>query len=268
MALLSPHKVKRSANVRHSSGKREIKRFYKNVTISQQDGQFEINLDRKRLKTPMGKILRLPTEGLALAVATEWDRQEGVLEQSSMYLTNLSNAATDKPVPQSPAERASDILEFLETDTVRFRVEEPAHLVQLQALAWDPVVKWVQDRHQVEITWTDSIVAPPVAGETREKIGRYLTSYDSWSLIGLQAIVEGLKSVILALAVVDRHLSVETAVALSRLEEEYQIAQWGNVEWAHDITALHLRASVAASVLFIHLNTEVSSTNRKSAPKS
>ena len=42
---------------------------------------------------------------------------------------------------------------------------------------------------------------------------------------GLQHIVESLKSVILALALVDRHLNVETAVALSRLEEEYQVLE-------------------------------------------
>ena len=60
--------------VRFSSNS-DIKRFYKNVTITQQESQFEINLDRKKLKTPMGKLLRLPSEGLALAVAAEWDQQ-------------------------------------------------------------------------------------------------------------------------------------------------------------------------------------------------
>jgi chaperone required for assembly of F1-ATPase len=35
--------------------------------------------------------------------------------------------------------------------------------------------------------------------------------------------VEALKSVVLALALLERHVSVETAVALSRLEEEYQV---------------------------------------------
>lgn len=37
-----------------------------------------------------------------------------------------------------------------------------------------------------------------------------------------------LKSVVLSLGVIDRHLSVEQAVLLSRLEEEYQVERWHN----------------------------------------
>lgn len=34
-----------------------------------------------------------------------------------------------------------------------------------------------------------------------------------------------LKSVVLSLGIIDRHLSVEQAVLLSRLEEEYQVGE-------------------------------------------
>lgn len=34
-----------------------------------------------------------------------------------------------------------------------------------------------------------------------------------------------LKSVVLSLGIIDRHLSVEKAVLLSRLEEEYQVGE-------------------------------------------
>ena len=33
------------------------KRFYKNVSVVQSNGQFEINLDHRKLKTPMGSPL-------------------------------------------------------------------------------------------------------------------------------------------------------------------------------------------------------------------
>ena len=104
-----------------------------------------------------------------------------------MYLTNLSNAATDTVRPQLPADRADDILQYLETDTLRFRVEEPDHLVQFQAKAWDPVVKWVEERHGVNISWTSSIVADPLSHETKDIIKRHLMSYDAWSLLGCSA---------------------------------------------------------------------------------
>ena len=41
--------------------------------------------------------------------------------------------------------------------------------------------------------------------------------------IGLEFVITQLKSVVLALGLIDRHLTVEQAVLLSRLEEEYQV---------------------------------------------
>lgn len=50
---------------------------------------------------------------------------------------------------------------------------------------------------------------------------------------GLEYVITQLKSVVLSLGVIDRHLGVEQAVLLSRLEEEYQVERWhscfGNV---------------------------------------
>mgnify|MGYP003332890705 CR=1 FL=1 len=41
----------------HTEPKR---RFYKNVSVVQSNGQFEINLDHRKLKTPMGSPLQVP----------------------------------------------------------------------------------------------------------------------------------------------------------------------------------------------------------------
>lgn len=40
---------------------------------------------------------------------------------------------------------------------------------------------------------------------------------------GLEYVITQLKSVLLSLGMIDRHLSVEQAVLLSRLEEEFQV---------------------------------------------
>lgn len=66
--------------------------------------------------------------------------------------------------------------------------------------------------------------------------------------------VDTLKSIILAFAAIDQRISVEKAVSLARLEEEYQLKFWGRVEWAHDLAQQELQARLAASVLFVHLN--------------
>lgn len=46
-----------------------------------------------------------------------------------------------------------------------------------------------------------------------------------FSCAGLEYVITQLKSVVLSLGMIDRHLSVEQAVLLSRLEEEYQVGE-------------------------------------------
>lgn len=50
------------------------------------DGLYEINLDRRKLKTPGGKLFTVPNEALAVAVATEWDAQRDTLKFYTMHL--------------------------------------------------------------------------------------------------------------------------------------------------------------------------------------
>lgn len=45
----------------------------------------------------------------------------------------------------------------------------------------------------------------------------------SFFFAGFEYVITQLKSVVLSLGIIDRHLSVEQAVLLSRLEEEYQV---------------------------------------------
>lgn len=50
------------------------------------DGLYEINLDRRKLKTPGGTLFTVPNEALAIAVATEWDAQRDTLKFYTMHL--------------------------------------------------------------------------------------------------------------------------------------------------------------------------------------
>uniref|UniRef100_A0A9L0SD04 ATP synthase mitochondrial F1 complex assembly factor 2 n=1 Tax=Equus caballus TaxID=9796 RepID=A0A9L0SD04_HORSE len=64
----------------------ERKRFYQNVSITQGEGGFEINLDHRKLKTPQAKLFTVPSEALAIAVATEWDSQQDTIKFYTMHL--------------------------------------------------------------------------------------------------------------------------------------------------------------------------------------
>ncbi|EPY87775.1 ATP synthase mitochondrial F1 complex assembly factor 2-like protein [Camelus ferus] len=201
-------------------------------------GGFEINLDHRKLRTPGAKIFTVPSEALAVAVATEWDSQQDTIRPYTMHLTTLCNTALDNPTQRDKDQLIRAAVKFLDTDTI-----------------------W----YSVEIGSSTSILGPsiPARSPDREVLASHLASYSMWALQGIEFVVTQLKSIVLTLGLLDRHLTVEQAVLLSRLEEEYQIQKWGSIEWAHDYERQELRARTAAGTLFVHLCSESTTVKHK-----
>lgn len=237
------------------------KKFYNEVSITSENGnRYEINLDGRKVKTPTGSVLYLKSEPLALAVANEWRSQNQVIRSSEMHLTTLANTAIDNPMRVSEESQISSIVEFLTTDTLCFRVDEPEELKMAQKEKWNPLVDWFMNEFDVDLTVTSDIFVSPVPEETKHTLKKFLATYDLPSLVALNFVTENLKSTILSLATLKRRVSVEEAISLSRLETEFQTSKWGNIEWAHDIDLMQTRARVSAGILFLHLSNDFSST--------
>uniref|UniRef100_A0A452R4B9 ATP synthase mitochondrial F1 complex assembly factor 2 n=1 Tax=Ursus americanus TaxID=9643 RepID=A0A452R4B9_URSAM len=96
----------------------ERKRFYQNVSITQGEGGFEINLDHRKLKTPQAKLFTVPSEALAIAVATEWDSQQDTIKFYTMHLTTLCNTSLDNPTQRNKDQLIRAAVKFLDTDTI------------------------------------------------------------------------------------------------------------------------------------------------------
>ncbi|XP_062128222.1 ATP synthase mitochondrial F1 complex assembly factor 2-like [Drosophila sulfurigaster albostrigata] len=127
-------------------------------------------------------------------------------------------------------------------------------LQELQLNEWDPVINWFNKRFETNLQKTMSITPPYVTDEDKIKIAKHFQSFSLDTLHGYTFAVDTLKSIVLACAVIEQQISVEKAVTLSRLEEEYQLKFWGRVEWSHDLSQQDLQARLAASVLFVHFN--------------
>ncbi|KAJ6649694.1 ATP synthase mitochondrial F1 complex assembly factor 2 [Pseudolycoriella hygida] len=232
------------------------KRFYKNTNVVYSgNNQYEITLDNRKLKTPNGAQFVVRSEPLAIAVAAEWNAQKETVERSTMHLTALCSTAIDNPNRLTKEDMVNFMLNFVPTDTVLFHSSEDDELYKVQCRDWDPVIKWFNDRYETDLKKSRDISSPVLAGESKMNISKYLMSYDLTSMHGFVFAVDVLKSIVLAFACIDRYLTVEQAVRLSRLEEEFQITHWGRVEWAHDLSQQDLQARLAAAVLFIHFNT-------------
>lgn len=133
-------------------------------------------------------------------------------------------------------------------------MQEEKRLKELQVAEWNPVIEWFNKRYDVNLEPTDDLEVPAFAPGTAMNLSRYLSSYNEAALNGFVFAVDTLKSVILTCACVDRFITVEKAVLLARLEEEYQLGHWGRVEWAHDVSKLDLQARLSAAILFTHFN--------------
>ncbi|XP_045511673.1 ATP synthase mitochondrial F1 complex assembly factor 2 [Colias croceus] len=239
------------------------KRFYRRADIVQNENNWEVTLDHRRLKTPNGQVLTVNTESLARAIAMEWDAQHESITQPTMHLTALCNTALDNPGKLNKHDIASYLIDYIATDTLLFYSDEEEDLRELQEQKWGPVLEWFQKRFGVTQEVSKDFEPPPVATETRAVLAKYFLSYDFPALNAMNFGVEALKSPILMLACVDRFLTPKEAVMLARLEEEYQLRMWGRVPWAHELNQAELTARVAASLLVIQNSTELHSQKAK-----
>ena len=218
--------------------------------MTQNNGSYEVNLDTRRLKTPRGQACLIPSRPLALAIASEWQSQKTVIKQAQMHLTSLTFTSIDNPMNSSNESLTDKLVDFLETDTVCYRSEEPEELRKKEDQRWNPIVDWFTRRYNVEVDVISNLLQIPVPEETLRKMRDHLIKYNLPSLIGFTFVCENLKSVILALALLERHIDVEQAVSLSLLETEFQTKTWGHIEWAHELDLVQLRSRVAAGVFF------------------
>lgn len=230
------------------------KRFYRKTDVITSNGKFEITLDQRKLKTPKGAPFYVESEPLAIAIATEWDAQKDIIDRSRMHLTALSSTVIDNPNNLQKTDIVNYLVNYISTDAVLYQSDEEERLKDLQLAEWNPVIEWFNKRYDVSLEPTYGLEVPTFPPGTIMNVSRYLSSYNDAALHGFIYAVETLKSVILTCACVDRFISVEKAVLLARLEEEYQLGHWGRVEWAHDVSKLDLQARLSAAILFVQFN--------------
>jgi ATP synthase F1 complex assembly factor 2 len=76
---------------------------------------------------------------------------------------------------------------------------------------------------------------------------------DHFSLACLQSATMECKSLVLAIAYLSRHLSLDQVKAASRLEEEFQLEVWGVVEGGHDMDRLNNAVTLSSVGTFMGL---------------
>jgi chaperone required for assembly of F1-ATPase len=228
-----------------------MKRFYKDVSVEEQDGRFAILLDGKPIKTPRRANLAVPTRALAEEIAEEWRGQSADIAPDMMLLTKAANSAIDR-VSTARTEVIADLLKFANADLLCYRAEAPATLTVRQAKEWDPWLDWLARSHGAKLKATVGIVAVDQPPETLARIEMVLARHDAFALTGLHAATTILGSLVLSLALLDEHLTARGAFALSTLDERYQAEKWG-VDAEAIARARRLENELESAVLFMAL---------------
>ena len=207
------------------------KRFWKNVHVVFSEAGYLIKLDDKILKTPAKRQMVLPTEALAKKVASEWDEQIEEIDPTIMPFTKSANAALDK-VSEQFEEVSSLLGEYGDTDLLYYRADSPPELQKRQKTGWDPIVNWAENTFKVQINCGTGIVYIPQDAKLFSEINLKINSLSIFELTAFYDMVSITGSLILGLAIINGRLSAEEAYQLSRIDEQWQLEQWGEDEEA------------------------------------
>lgn len=224
----------------------KAKRFWTASAVVAVYGGWTVQLDGRAVKTPAKTLLVVPTEGLAQAIAAEWDAQQGEIKPDTMPYTRTANSAIDKVTVQFD-DVATMLSAYGGSDHLCYRATGPEPLVARQAASWDPLLAWAAQSLDLHLTVTAGImhIAQPEAALARANA--LVARLNPFQLAAFHDLVALSGSLVIALAVIHGRLDPQAAWSLSRIDEDWQIEEWGADEEAAELTAIKHEAFLQAA---------------------
>ncbi len=199
--------------------------------------------------TPAKKEFIIDSAELNAAIAAEWNNAYK-FSSSAMPLTALAFTAIDRIEPQKAA-IIEALLVYADTDTLCYRAPEE-ELKTLQNAKWNIILSWASLRLGSKWQVVEGIMPLDQPENIHKALREYFEKQSSFALAAICVLAGGFSSLILAIAVCEKHLSAADAFNLSRLEEEYNIAKWGSDEEVKTRTE-RLRKEMLSAGEFLNL---------------
>jgi len=229
------------------------KRFWTTTATVKVDGGYGIELDGRAVKTPAKSTLVLPTAAMAAEVAKEWDAQEGKIDPNTMPVTRGANSAIDKVMPQR-AEVMELLAAYGDSDLLCYRAAGPSQLIALQAEAWNPLLDWTFDSFGVRLKTGEGVIHVAQDPDGLARLKAELNGLTAFELAGAHDLISLSGSLVIALAVMRGHLETKKAWRTSRIDEDWQISQWGEDEEARKLENVKCSAFCDAARFFAMAN--------------
>lgn len=229
------------------------RRFYKEAAVSREGDTFAILLDGKPVRTPQKNHLATTHETLANLIAAEWDAQGELIDPTTMPLTRLLNVSIDG-TPGARDAMADEVAKYTETDLVCHLAEGPSELRARQEAGWGHWRQWAGKSFDIVLVPVEGIIASPQPDASLKAARAHAASLDDLRLTALTWAMALYGSAVLALAVEQGELDALDAFDLSRIDETWQIEQWGEDEEAAAIAEARRQDARALGRFFATLS--------------
>lgn len=206
-----------------------MKRFYKEVSVAERDGAWQVTLDGRPIKTVGGKPQLVPTRALAEALAAEWAAQGEEIDPASFVLRDMADYALDV-IGRERDEAIASLLPYAETDTLCYRADPEDALFEKQNEVWEPVLTAAEQRHGLRMQRVSGIMHKPQPPESLAVLRARLEAADAFTLAALRNMSSLAASLLIALEALEADAEIEALWAAASLEEEWQADLWGR-DW-------------------------------------
>ncbi|MEM6622651.1 MAG: ATP12 family protein [Pseudomonadota bacterium] len=203
-----------------------MKRFWKTALVEKSDAGWAVFLDTRPVKTPAGRAIVTPIPAMAEAISAEWEAQTEFVNPLSMPMTRLAATCLDRVAPEL-AGVAQTLASYGESDLLCYRADHPDELVARQANGWDPVLDWAAQRFGSRLNVQTGVMHVDQPPDDLQALANEVLTLDAWQMTAMADLVTISGSLLLGLAVREGRLRAADAWALSRIDEQWNIEQWG-----------------------------------------
>ena len=183
-------------------------------------------LDERILQTPLKRELVLPNLRLTEEIVKEWDQGSKNINTESMIFYDLISTSLDKIIDNRNL-YINDILDYIDTDLICYRAENPKELVELQKNKWDPIILLIEKYIGTKVQVFRGISPKKQHTTVHSKLNNLINQFNIFEISALFRITNITGSIFLSLCVLKKDVSRNEAFELSFLDELWQSENWG-----------------------------------------
>ena len=204
-----------------------MKKFWEKVSIKKiSSDSFCVMLDKRILKTPLKRELVLPNLNLAQEIVKEWDQDSKNINTESMIFYGLISTSLDKIIDDKNL-YINDVLDYIDTDLICYRAENPKELVELQKNKWDPIILLIEKYIGIKVRVFEGVLPKAQHATVHYRLNNLINQFDIFEIAVLHRITNITGSIFLSLCVLKKDISKNEVFELSFLDEFWQAENWG-----------------------------------------